>query len=253
MAIRVENLFVNYHKLAVLWDVSFTVPQGGLMMAIVGPNGAGKSTLLKSLLGLVDTLSGSVDLLGAPLAEVRSKIAYVPQRGSVDWDFPITAFEVVLMGRYGRLGWFGRLKKADKEAAMHALELVSMSAFADRQIGELSGGQQQRLFIARALVQNADLLLLDEPFAGVDLATEKALVSLLKHLRSEGKTIVAVHHDLPTVKEYFDWALLLNTRVLGCGPVNEVFTADTIAQTFGKNAPLFAETANLSAKVQQGL
>ena len=252
MAISVENLFVNYRRNAALWDVSFSLPKGTLT-GILGPNGAGKSTLLKAMLHLVEPLSGTVDFFGEPLKSVRSKIAYVPQRGSVDWDFPITAFEVVLMGRYGRLNWLGRLRKADREAAMRALEFVSMSAYADAQIGELSGGQQQRLFLARALVQNPDLFLLDEPFTGVDLATEKTLIALLKKLRDQGKTIVVVHHDLPTVEDYFDWILLLNTRLIACGPVKQVFTKQNLAAAFGKNAPLFEETADLSAKVNQGL
>jgi manganese/zinc/iron transport system ATP- binding protein len=246
-ALTIDSLFVNYERTAVLWDISFSIPAGTLI-GIVGPNGAGKSTLLKAVLGLVKPLSGRIDLFSKPLQESRSRIAYVPQRETVDWDFPITALEVVLMGRYGRLGWFGKLRKADREAAWQALELVGMSPFADRQIGELSGGQQQRLFLARALVQNPDLFLLDEPFAGVDLATEKAIVNLLKTLRDQGKTIIVVHHDLPTVTEYFDWALLLNTRLIACGPVSEVFHKEQILAAFGKTAPLFQEATHLSAK-----
>jgi manganese/zinc/iron transport system ATP- binding protein len=252
IALQVENLFVNYERTAVLWDLSFSLPAGALI-GIIGPNGAGKSTLLKAALGLVKPLSGKIDFFAEPLAKTRSKIAYVPQRETVDWDFPITAIEVVLMGRYGRLGWFGKLRKADREAAYQALELVGMTPFATRQIGELSGGQQQRLFIARALVQNPDLFLLDEPFAGVDLATEKTIVQILKTLRDQGKTIVVVHHDLPTVEEYFDWVLLLNTRLIACGSVQEVFHKEHLAQAFGKAAPLFKEATNLSAKSRSGL
>jgi manganese/zinc/iron transport system ATP- binding protein len=246
-AVEIENLFVNYGRTAVLWDVTCHVPSG-VMAAIVGPNGAGKSTLLKAALGLVPPLSGSVSFFGQPLGAARPKIAYVPQRETVDWDFPVTALELVLMGRYGKLGWFRRVRKADREAALHALELVAMPAYANRQIGELSGGQQQRLFLARALVQNPDLFLLDEPFAGVDLATEKAMVALLKNLREQGKTVIAVHHDLPTVEEYFDWALILNTRLIGCGPVREVFHKENLSRAFGKTAPIFAEAAGLSAQ-----
>lgn len=187
-------------------------------------------------------LSGEIALSGS--------VAYVPQRETIDWDFPITALEVVLMGRYGRLGLFGRLRKADREAAMAALDQVGMTAFASRQIGELSGGQQQRLFIARALVQNADIILLDEPFANVDLATEKAIVGILKRSR---KTILAVHHDLTTVEEYFDWALLLNMRLIATGPVKEVFHRENLMKTFGKNPLLFDEAAALSAKTTSGL
>jgi manganese/zinc/iron transport system ATP- binding protein len=242
--VEAEGLNVNYGKISILWDVCFQIPKG-LLVAIIGPNGAGKSTLLKAALGLVKPLSGKISL--------RGQVAYVPQRESVDWDFPITAQEVVLMGRYGRLGLFGRPRKADREAAAAALEQVGMSAYADRQISQLSGGQQQRLFIARALVQNADLFLLDEPFAGVDLATEKAIMELLHKLKDQGKTILIVHHDLPTVEEYFDWVLLLNNHLLGCGPVKEIFTKEYLSKTFGKNQLLFEEAANLSAKSISGI
>jgi manganese/zinc/iron transport system ATP- binding protein len=251
-AIDTEALNINYGKTPILWDVTLQIPLGK-MVGIVGPNGAGKSTLLKAALGLVKPLSGNVHVLGHPVGAVRQKIAYVPQRESVDWDFPITALEVVLMGRYGRLGLFGRIRKADREAALAALDLVGMSAYANRQISQLSGGQQQRLFIARALVQNADLLLLDEPFAGVDLATEKAIVKLLHQLRDQGKTLLVVHHDLPTVEEYFDWVLLLNTRLLACGPTVEVFNRENMTKTFGKSHLLFEEAAALSAKSISGL
>lgn len=244
-ALESSELSVNFGKVPILWDITFQIPQG-LMVAIIGPNGAGKSTLLKTALGLIKPLSGKI-------SHIAHTVAYVPQRESVDWDFPITALEVVLMGRYGRLGLFGRPRKADKEAAIAALEQVGMSAFAGRQIGQLSGGQQQRLFLARALVQNADILFLDEPFAGVDLATEKEIVALLRRLKSQGKTILVVHHDLPTVQEYFDWALLLNTRLLACGPVAEVFHRENLTKTFGKNPLLFDEAASLSAKSVSGI
>jgi manganese/zinc/iron transport system ATP- binding protein len=246
-----EDLNVNYERTPVLWDVSFSVPKGKLV-GIVGPNGAGKSTLLKAALGLVKPLSGKIEFFNQPLDFVRQKIAYVPQRASVDWDFPITALQVVLMGRYGRLGWFGRPRKADREAAAKALELVGMSAYADRQISQLSGGQQQRLFLARALVQNPDIFLLDEPFAGVDLTTEREIIELLKKQREEGKTIFIVHHDLPTVEAYFDWTILLNTRLIACGPTAEVFHAENLAKAFGRTPALFDEAASLSAKKISG-
>lgn len=251
-SLKLENLYVNYDEDAVLWDVSCEIPSG-VLVGIIGPNGAGKSTLLKTALGLVKPLSGQIDLFSSPLHEIRSKIAYVPQREVVDWDFPITAIEVVLMGRYGKLGWFGKLRKADKEAALYALDLVGMVSYAGRQIGELSGGQQQRLFIARALVQNPDLFLLDEPFAGVDIATERAIIALLKTLRDQGKTIIVVHHDLPTVEEYFDWTIILNRRLIACGPVSEVYHKEHLIEAFGKAAPLFEEAAKLSAKSRAGL
>ena len=246
-AFECENLFVNFGKNAVLWDVSFQIPKGDLL-AIVGPNGAGKSTLLKAALNLVAPLSGKVDFFGKPLEESRSKIAYVPQRESVDWDFPITVMEVALMGRYHMLGSIRRLRKSDVEAALYALRLVGMELYQDRQIGELSGGQQQRLFLARALAQNPDLLLLDEPFSAIDLVTEKSLVALLRQLAKSGKTIIAVHHDLPTVPEYFDSALLLNTRLIACGAVKDVFNAENLQKTYGKSA-LFEDAINLSARV----
>lgn len=251
-AINVEGLNVNYGKTPILWDLNFQLPKG-ILVGVIGPNGAGKSTLLKACLGLIKPISGKISLLGACAQQVRQKVAYVPQRETVDWDFPITAKEVVLMGRYGRLGLFGRLRKADREAADAALELVGMGPFADRQISELSGGQQQRLFIARALVQNADLILLDEPFAGVDLATEKAIMEILKRQKAAGKTILIVHHDLPTVPEYFDWALLLHTRLFACGPVSEVFHRENLGKIFGKEHTLFDEATVLSAKTLSGI
>jgi len=251
-ALEIDQLFVGYDRHTVLWDVSLSIPTG-VMLCILGPNGAGKSTLLKAALGLIRPLSGKIDFFGEPIDKCRTRIAYVPQRESVDWDFPITALDVVLMGRYGRVGIFQKLRKADREAAQNALELVGMSAYAQHQIGELSGGQQQRLFLARALVQNPDLFLLDEPFAGIDLATEKMLVDLLKKLSNQGKTVIAVHHDLPTVPEYFDWALLINTHVVACGPVTDVYNRENLLKTYGKTAPLFEEAIQLSAKNKVGL
>ena len=251
-AIDAESLHVNYGKTAVLWDVSFKIPRG-CIVGMLGPNGAGKSTLLKAMLGLIKPLSGKIDLLGSLASDARRKIAYVPQRESIDWDFPITAEEVVLMGRYGRLGLFGRVRKADREAAANALDLVGMLPFAKRQIGQLSGGQQQRLFIARALVQDADLFLLDEPFAGVDMATEKVIMDLLKAQKKNGKTILVIHHDLSTVEEYFEWALLLNTRLIACGPVSETFHRENLNRTFGKGQMLFDEAANSLVKSKSGL
>jgi manganese/zinc/iron transport system ATP- binding protein len=252
-AIETESLYVNYGKTSVLWDVSFKIPKG-CIVGLLGPNGAGKSTLFKAILGLVKPLSGKIDLLGGSLvSDLRQKIAYVPQRESIDWDFPITAEEVVLMGRYGRLGLFGRVRKADREAAANALDLVGMLPMAKRQISQLSGGQQQRLFIARALVQDADLFLLDEPFAGVDMGTEKAIMEILRAQRRKGKTILVVHHDLTTVEEYFEWALLLNTRLIACGPVSVVFTKENLTRTIGKGQMLFDEAADSLRKRQSGI
>ncbi|MDP1609024.1 MAG: ABC transporter ATP-binding protein [Chlamydiales bacterium] len=246
-----EELYVKYDKTPVLWDISFSIPKGALV-GILGPNGAGKSSLLKAALGLVKPLSGKIEFFSQPLAEVRRKIAYVPQRQSVDWDFPITAMQVVLMGRYGRLGWFGRPCRADREAAEKALEIVGMTHFADRQISELSGGQQQRLFLARALVQSPDIFLLDEPFAGVDATTEHEIMSVLKQQKKEGKTILLVHHDLSTVESYFDWLLLLNVRLVAAGAVSEVLTSHHLAKAFGKMPTVFDEAVSLSVKKMGG-
>ncbi len=250
-ALSVEGLHVNYEKKVVLWDLQFTIPRGQ-MVAIVGPNGAGKSTLLKSALGLMKPLSGSISLLGQPFAAVRKEIAYVPQRASVDWDFPMTALELVLMGRYGQLGFLGRPRRADWEAAQRALERVGMAAYADRQIGQFSGGQQQRLFVARALVRNPTLLFMDEPFAGIDLTTEKELMALFQQQKTAGKTLFIVHHDLSSIEGVFDWVILLNTRLVAAGPVTEVFHPDNLAKTFGRPPALFEEVSSLSAKHRSG-
>lgn len=246
-----KELYVHYEKNPVLWDISFSIPKG-VLVGIIGPNGAGKSSLLKAALGLVKPLSGKIEFFKEPIAQSRKKIAYVPQRQSVDWDFPITAMQVVLMGRYGKLGLLGRPRKADREAAQKALELVGMAHFADRQISQLSGGQQQRLFLARSLLQNPDIFLLDEPFAGVDLTTEKEIMQLLKQQKEEGKTVFIVHHDLPTVENYFDWVILLNTRLVACGPLKEVFHAEHLAKAFGKTETVFDEAASLSIQKMRG-
>jgi manganese/zinc/iron transport system ATP- binding protein len=251
-AIKVEQLSVNYDKTPVLWDVHFEIPEGKLV-GIVGPNGAGKSTLLKALLEMTRPLSGHIEFFGVPYKKARHRIAYVPQRTSVDWDFPITAFEVVLMGRYGKLGLLKWPKLADKEAARHALDLVGMLPFADRQISQLSGGQQQRLFIARALLQDADLYLMDEPFAGVDMATEKAIIALMDNLKVQGKTLLVVHHDLTTVDTYFDWVIMLNTCLIASGPVSDVFHSETILRTYGRTSGLLDEAAKLVQNKTSGI
>ncbi|MDH3667918.1 MAG: metal ABC transporter ATP-binding protein [Paracoccaceae bacterium] len=232
LALHVEDLTVSYHGRPVLWDIDLDVPPG-VMAAIVGPNGAGKSTLIKSVLELVPATAGHVRLFGKPYAAQRRRIAYVPQRTSVDWDFPTTALDVVMMGRYGHLGWVRRPGAADRDRALGALEEVGIADLAGRQISQLSGGQQQRVFLARALVQDADLYFLDEPMAGVDATTERAIVRLLKGLRDRGKTVIVVHHDLQTVREYFDWIVILNVRVIAQGPVHEAYTADHLRQAYG--------------------
>ncbi|MBM4109340.1 MAG: ABC transporter ATP-binding protein [Phycisphaerae bacterium] len=241
-AVEVHDCTVAYDRRPVLWDVDLLLPPRRLI-AIVGPNGAGKSTLLKAILGLVPLASGKVEVFGKPLRQARHLVGYVPQRESVDWDFPVSALDVVLMGRYGRLGWVRRPGSADRRAAREALEKVGMSACADRQISQLSGGQQQRVFLARALAQDASLYFMDEPFAGVDAATEKAMVTVLRGLREGGRTVVAVHHDLQTVPEYFDHVVLLNMRLVAAGPVGEAFTPANLHKTYGGRLTILDEAA----------
>ncbi len=234
-AMEVEDLTVAYDIEPVLWDVDLGIPTGTLT-AVIGPNGAGKSTLLKAVLKLVRCVAGKVRIHA-------ERVAYVPQSGSVDWDFPATVRDVVLMGRYGHLGWFRRPRAEDRRIAMDTLSQVGMSDFAARQISRLSGGQQQRVFLARALAQEADLYLMDEPFRGVDAQTERLIVELLKRLKDEGKTVVVVHHDLQTVRSYFDRAVLLNLRLIADGPTNEVFTDENIRRTYRSTETLLGESA----------
>jgi len=231
-AVEVDDLTVAYHEKPVLWDVDLRVP-GGVLMAIVGPNGAGKTTLIKTILGLIPAAAGEVLIYGQPYAAMRQHVGYVPQRGSVDWDFPTSVLDVVMMGRYGALGWFRRPGRREKEQALAALEKVGMADYASRQISQLSGGQQQRVFLARAIVQDADIYFMDEPFQGVDAMTERAIVGLLKDLRAAGKTVIVVHHDLQTVPEYFDWVTLINVRRIASGPVAQVFTEENLRKTYG--------------------
>ncbi|MGH2534432.1 MAG: metal ABC transporter ATP-binding protein [Thermomicrobiales bacterium] len=247
-AIDVADLTVAYHEQPVLWDVDVTVPSG-VLMAIVGPNGAGKTTLIKAVLGLIEPVAGQVLIHGKSYEEQRQIVGYVPQRGSVDWDFPTSVLDVVMMGRYGALGWFRRPGKRERAQALDALAKVGMEEFAHRQISQLSGGQQQRVFLARALVQDARVYLMDEPFQGVDATTERAIVTLLQELRSQGKTVAVVHHDLPTVPEYFDWVTLLNVRKIASGPVAEVFTEHNLRLAYGgRIATVSAEYRGPSAE-----
>ncbi len=242
LALHVEDLTVSYHSRPVLWDIDLNVPPG-VMAAIVGPNGAGKSTLIKSVLGLVTPTAGHITIFGRPYKAQRRRVGYVPQRSSVDWDFPTTALDVVTMGLYGQLGWLRWPGKNERSEAMHALELVGMQDFADRQISQLSGGQQQRVFLARALVQQADIYFLDEPMAGVDATTERAIVDILRKLRDDGKTVIVVHHDLQTVRSYFDWLVVLNVRTIAQGPVSEVYTADNLRKAYGGQIALLESEA----------
>ncbi len=232
LALHIEDLTVSYGGAPVLWDIDLDIPEG-VMAAVVGPNGAGKSTLIKTVLGLVRPVAGHVRIFGRRYRETRRRVGYVPQRSSVDWDFPVVALDVVMMGLYGRLGWFRRPGRRARAEAMAALAQVGMEDYAGRQISQLSGGQQQRVFIARALVQEADIYFLDEPMAGVDATTERAIVAILHRLRDAGKTVVVVHHDLQTVRSYFDWLVLLNVRIIAQGPVSETYTAENLRRAYG--------------------
>ncbi len=245
--LEIHDLTVSYDKKPVLWGVDLSIPAGTLC-GIIGPNGAGKSTLIKSFMDLIPLNSGYVKLFNQNLNEVRKKVSYVPQRESVDWDFPASVLDIVLMGRYARLGLFRRPRKADREAAMKTLEMVGMDKFCQRQISQLSGGQQQRVFLARALTQNAEIYFLDEPFAGVDAATEKAIIQILRNLSKEGKTIIVVHHDLQSVEAYFDWMIMLNLRLVASGPTRDVFTPKFLEETYGGKLTLLSDVGDLVKK-----
>jgi len=246
--LAVHDLTVAYHRKPVLWDIDLDIPEGKLA-GIVGPNGAGKSTLIKACLDLIPKTSGRIGIYGKPYRAQRRLVGYVPQRESVDWDFPVSALEVVAMGTYRRLGWFRRVGRQQKEAAMAALEKVGIGHLADRQISQLSGGQQQRVFLARALAQDARVYFMDEPFAAVDAATEAAIVELLQELNAQGKTCLVVHHDLATVTRYFDWLILLNMRVVASGPTPEVFTGENLEKTYGGQLNLLTDAARALSDV----
>ena len=246
-AVEVHDLTAAYHTKPVLWDVDFVLPEGSLI-AVVGPNGAGKSTLIKAILGLVPIAAGWVEIFGRPAYLQRHRVAYVPQRETVDWDFPTNALDVVLMGLYGEIGWLRRPRREHRERALAALERVGMADFRNRQISQLSGGQQQRVFLARALVHDARLYLMDEPFAGVDATTERAIAELMRLLRDEGRTVVAVHHDLQTVPVYFDWVVMLNLRLVASGPIDQVFTTENLNATYGGRLPVLTQAAELLLK-----
>jgi manganese/zinc/iron transport system ATP- binding protein len=248
-ALQVDDLTVAYDEKPVLWDVDLEA-SSGILMAIVGPNGAGKTTLIKAILGLLKPAAGEVLIYGKPYLEQRNLVGYVPQRGSVDWDFPTSVLDVVMMGRYGDLGWFKRPGQRERELALEALDKVGMKAFAERQISQLSGGQQQRVFLARALVQDAQIYFMDEPFQGVDATTERAIVTLLQELRAAGKTVIVVHHDLQTVPEYFDWVTLLNVRRIASGPVEQVFTEDNLRLTYGGRVAFLSRTVEGNGHIQ---
>lgn len=249
--LSVHAMTVAYDRKPVLWDVDYDARPGSLI-AIVGPNGAGKSTFIKAALGLVPLASGVVRFWGQPYKAVRRRVGYVPQRESVDWDFPVSALDVAAMGRYGMIGWCRPVSRAHKRTALDCLARVGMADYAKRQISQLSGGQQQRVFLARALAQEADLYFMDEPFAGVDAATEHAIVDLLRDLKNENKTVICVHHDLPTVTEYFDQVMLMNMRVVAAGPVAAVFTQENLHRTYGGRLTLLAEASEAVARAERG-
>ncbi len=249
--LSIHAMTVAYHRKPVLWDVDYDAPANRLV-AIVGPNGAGKSTLIKACMGLVPRASGQVEFWGESYRKARSRVGYVPQRESVDWDFPVSALDVVCMGRYRRIGWCRPVSRKHKDAALACMDRVGMAGYANRQISQLSGGQQQRVFLARALAQEADLYFMDEPFAGVDAATEHAIVEVLRALKNSGKTVIVVHHDLQTVPEYFDDVILLNMRVVASGSVREVFTKDNLHKTYGGRLTLLSEAAEAIARASAG-
>lgn len=245
----IQDLTVAYQRKPVLWDINLDLPEGCLA-GLIGPNGSGKTTLMKAALGLVAPATGRALIYGQPCLKQRHLVAYVPQRESVDWDFPVSALDVVEMGRYRRIGWCKPITRAHRQAALHALDQVGMGAYARRQISQLSGGQQQRVFLARALAQDARLYLMDEPFTGVDVATEKAIVALLHSLKEAGKTVLVIHHDLQTAPHYFDHIILINMRIVAQGRTTEVFTEENLRKTYGGKLTLLSDAAH--AVVQRG-
>jgi manganese/zinc/iron transport system ATP- binding protein len=250
--LSIRDLTVAWQRKPVIWDIEFDVAPGQLV-GIIGPNGAGKSTVLKAVMDLVPKASGRVEVFGRSFAQNRHRVGYVPQRESVDWDFPVSVLDVVAMGLYGRLGWFRRVGRAQREAAMKALEQVGIGELAGRQISQLSGGQQQRTFLARALVQDADLFLMDEPFAAVDAATEAAIVQILRTMRQNGKTAVVIHHDLQSVPEYFDCVVMLNMRIVACGPTATTFTRENLERTYGGRLTLLDEATEAMRRRERKL
>jgi len=248
--LSVTNLTVCYDRKPALWEVNVDIPPQSLT-GIVGPNGAGKSTFLKSILGLIPKTSGAVKFFGNPYKEVKNRIAYVPQRGSVDWDYPINARDVVIMGLYKSVGLFRWIGKRERVLAEEALDRVGMLPYAERQIGELSGGQQQRVFLARALVQNADLYLMDEPFVGIDATTEKVILGLMQELKEAGTSVVCVHHDLATVAEYFDHLVMMNVQMVASGSMIETFTEESLRKCYGGQSDLIAKLTNSLQRLEQ--
>jgi manganese/zinc/iron transport system ATP- binding protein len=247
--LELHNLTITYQNKPAIWNIDYEIP-GGRMVGIVGPNGSGKTTMMKTIMGLIEPGSGYVRVFGKKLYEVRGRIAYVPQRSSVDWDFPINVLDTVLMGRYRPQGLFRRTNRQDRDIAWESLQKVGMEKYAKRQISQLSGGQQQRVFIARALAMQADLYLLDEPMAGVDATTEDTIISLLQDMREAGKTIMVVHHDLQTAHRYYDWLVMMNTRLVATGPTEEVFTEQNLHDTYGGRLNILTEIGEILKRNQ---
>lgn len=245
--VEVHDLTVTYNQKPALWDIDFEIPQGALV-GVIGPNGSGKSTLIKSIMGIIEPSSGWVKVFDKDIDAVRHKVSYVPQRETVDWDFPTNVMDVVLMGRYGRTSLFKRSSKKDRLIAEESLEKVGMLQFANRQIAQLSGGQQQRVFMARALAEQAEVYLMDEPFAGVDAATESSIFQVFEEIRDSGKTMMVVHHDLQSAAKYFDWIVLLNTRLVAVGPTEEVFTQELLQEAYGGKLSILSQIHDIIEK-----
>ncbi len=241
--LSVRDLNVYYGDQLAIEDIAFTLREGRLV-GVVGPNGAGKSTMIKAIVGSLKPASGVIEVFGSTDARARRRITYVPQRGSVDWDFPVTVKDVVTQGRYGNVGFLKRFSAEDHAKVANALSLVNLTDLASRQIGELSGGQQQRVFLARALAQQGDIYLMDEPFVGVDAATESAIVDVLRGLRDAGKTVLVVHHDLATVGEYFDDVILMNRKIIAHGPIEQYFTPELLQKTYGGRLAILGNDKN---------
>ncbi|HSJ67446.1 MAG TPA: metal ABC transporter ATP-binding protein [Anditalea sp.] len=242
--LEIHDLTVSYGKNPILWNIDFSLPHG-ILAGIIGPNGAGKSSLIKAIMGLLEVNSGYIRVFDSEMDTVRKKISYVPQRESVDWDFPASALDIVMMGTYHKLGLFNRPGKKEKALAIKCLEKVDMANFQERQISELSGGQQQRVFIARALAQEADIYFMDEPFAGVDISTENTIVELLKEMTKAGKTVIVVHHDIHSASRYFDWIIMLNMHLIASGPTDQVLTEQLLQKTFGGKLSLLSDVSDL--------
>ncbi len=243
-SVETHNLTVIYDKKPAVWNIDFTLPTGKII-GIMGPNGSGKSTLLKAIMGIIEPNIGYSKIFDQELDDVRTRVSYVPQRQSVDWDFPASVKDVVAMGRFATKGMFKRLNSEDNKIIEESLQKVNMLSFSNRQISQLSGGQQQRVFLARAIAQNADIYLMDEPFVGVDAGTEQAIINLLKSMRDAGKTLLVVHHDLHTAQDYFEHMVLLNTRLVAEGPTEKVFTKEILTETYGGTLTTLSKVASL--------